>query len=496
MTSVPFKSIPPNLRAPLFYAELDASKANTNPLAQRALLIGQKAAAGTLVANVPVVAQSTIDASAAAGAGSILAGMIATYRENDANGEMWVLPLADDGAAAAASGTITLTAPTSAAGTLALYIAGRLVSIPLASGQTAAQVAATMAAAIAAVPQLPVTAAAAAGVVTLTAKNAGLCGNDIDVRVNYLGTSGGETMPAGLSVTIAAMAGGAVNPSLTTAIANLNDTSFDFIVCSLTDATSMAAIANLLSDTAPGRWSWQTQVYGHCFIAARGSAGTLAALATGLNNQHVSCIGYADSPTPPWRWAAALAGAAAVSLRTDPGVPLQFLTLAGVKAPPLASRFSLPIRNATLLYGGVATWTSDSTNTVTLENVITTYVSNPQGQADDSYLEIETLFLLMYVLRRLRSVVMAKFGRVKLAADGVRLQPGANVVTPSVIRAEIIAAYRQMEAEGMVQQSDAFAAGLTVQKTASNPNRVDVLLPAILVDQLRVFATLVQFRLQ
>lgn len=496
MTSIPFKNIPPTLRAPLFYAELDASKANTTPDAQRALLIGQKLAAGSLPVNVPVIAQSVIDVTAATGAGSILASMMRAYRDNDADGEMWVLPLADDLSATAATGAITFSGTTSAAGTLALYVGGKLVTTPLASGQSASQVAATIAAALAAVPELAVSAAANAAAVNLTAKNAGLCGNDIDLRVNYLGSAGGEALPAGLTVSFTAMSGGTVNPSLTAGLAALNDTSFDFIVCSLTDTGSMAAIKTLLSDTAPGRWSWQTQVYGHCFVAVRGSAGTAAAYAAGLNSQHISCIGYADSPTPPWRWAAALAGAAAVSLRADPGVPLQFLTLAGVKAPPLASRFSFPIRNATLLYSGVTTWTGDTTNTVTLENVVTTYVTNAQGQADDSYLEVETLFLLMFILRRLRGVVVEKFGRVKLAADGVRLQAGSNVVTPSTIRAEIIAQYRQLEAEGMVQQSDAFAAGLVVQKNATNPNRVDVLLPAVLVDQLRVFAALVQFRLQ
>ncbi len=493
---IPFKQIPANQRAPLFYAELDASKANTSPVAQRALLIGQKTASGTLVANVPVIAQSTTDARTAAGPGSILAGMIRSYRENDPSGEMWVLPLADDPAGVAAVQTLTFTGTTTASGTLALYVGGRLVSIPLATGQTAAQVASTVAAVLSAILELAVTATAAAAIVTLTAKNAGACGNDLDVRVNYLGASGGEATPAGLTVAIASVTPGATNPSLTTALANLQDTSFDFIVCSLTDAASMAAIAALLSDTAPGRWSYATQVYGHCFIAARGTAGQLASLATGLNNQHVSCIGYADSPTPPWRWAAALAGAAAVSLRLDPGVPLQYLTLVGVLAPPLASRFNLPIRNNTLLYAGVTTWTADPSNTVTLENVITTYVTNAAGQADDSYLEVETLFLLMYLLRTLRGVVTMKFGRVKLAADGVRLSPGSNVVTPSTIRAEIIAAYREMEADGMVQSSDAFAAGLVVQKSTTNPNRVDVLLPAVLINQLRVFAALVQFRLQ
>lgn len=491
--TVPFKNIPSALRTPLFFAELDPSRANTNQRPQRALLIGQKTAAGTLVPNVPVISQSETNAVAAAGAGSVLAGMAYAYRLNDPTGEMWLLPLLDDPAAVAATGTITFTGSVTSSGTLALYIAGHALKISLAAASTAAQVAAIVVTAITAAPNLPVTATAAAGVVTLTAKNGGLLGNDIDMRLNYAGAAGGEATPAGLGVAFAAMTGGATNPSLVTALGNLQDNAFDFIVCSLTDTTSMAAIAALLNDVN-GRWAWSTQVYGHCFIASRGTAGTLAAYATGLNNQHVSCVGFNDSPSPSWKWAASFAGAAAVSLRADPGLPLQTLTVAGILPPPLASRFPLTTRNATLLYSGVSTFTVDASGAVAIERLITTYVTNPQGQPDDSYLSVERLYLLMFILRRLRDVVTTNYARVKLAADGTRVLPGTNVVTPSIIRGDLIAAYRQLEAEGMVQNSAAFAAGVVVEKDATTPGRVNVLWPGILIEQLNVFALLAQFR--
>ena len=164
-------------------------------------------------------------------------------------------------------------------------------------------------------------------------------------------------------------------------------------------------------------------------------------------------------------------------------------------APAVAPRFPLTIRNM-LLYSGISTFTVDANGVVTLENIITTYVTNAAGQADNSYLEIETMFLLMYVLRSLRSVVTTNYARKKLAADGVRPPAGSNIVTPSLIKADLIANYRELEAAGMVQESDVFAANLVVEKNASNPNRVDVLWPGILIDQLRVFALLAQFRLQ
>lgn len=493
---IPFKNIPSNLRVPLFYAELDNSKANTSAQTQRALLIGQKLPSGTFTANVPAICSSQSDGRTAAGPGSILAGMIDAYRDGDPSGEMWVLPLIDDVAAVQATGAITFTGPTTAIGTLPLYIAGRTVSPIIASGQTAAQVATTVAAAINATSGLPVTAVVdvtVASKVNLTARNGGECGNDIDIRFAFKGPASQEAMPAGLAASVTPMANGASNPVLTTALSNLLDTSFDFIVCSLTDTVSLAAIAALLND-ATGRWSWSSQVYGHCFIAKRGTAGANAAFATTLNNQQITCIPFNDSPTPTWKWAAAFAAVSAVSLRADPGVPLQYLTVPNVLAPPLASRWSLTTRNNTLIYGGCSTWTVDASGNLVIENMVTTYVTNAAGQPDNSYLEIETLFLIVFVLRSLSAMVTAKYSRVKLAADGTRVKPNSNVVMPSTIRADIIALYRDLEDQGYVQKSAEFAAGLVVEKDATNPNRVNVLLPAVLIGQLRTFAVLLQFR--
>jgi phage tail sheath gpL-like len=64
-----------------------------------------------------------------------------------------------------------------------------------------------------------------------------------------------------------------------------------------------------------------------------------------------------------------------------------------------------------------------------------------------------------------------------------------------MIRAELIAQYRELEAAGYVQNADAFKAGLIVEQNATNPNRVDVLWPGTLIAQLRIFAVLAQFRL-
>ncbi|MNT86118.1 Phage tail sheath protein [compost metagenome] len=69
-------------------------------------------------------------------------------------------------------------------------------------------------------------------------------------------------------------------------------------------------------------------------------------------------------------------------------------------------------------------------------------------------------------------------------------------MTPNVIRGELLAEYAAMEDEGLVENAKAFAANLIVERSATDPNRLNVLLPPDLVNQLRVFAVLAQFRLQ
>jgi phage tail sheath gpL-like len=492
--SLPFANIPANLRVPLFYAELDANRANTAQVAQRGLLIGPMTSAGTFEPDAPVVLTSLAAARTGAGAGSVLALMAEAWRANDPFGEVWMLPVADDGDAVSADGEIEITGTATVAGVLSLYVGGKRVPVAVTSGMTATAAGAALAAAVTADADLPITAVNDAGTVTTTAKNGGTTGNDIDLRLNYLGAAGGEVIPAGLGVTITAMSNGATNPVLTTALASLVDDEFDFIVLPFNDATSVADLKALLSD-ATGRWSWETQVYGHVFRAYRADAGALLTYGATQNDQHSTVMGVYDSPAPPWIWAAEVAAQAAVSLRLDPARPLQTLALQGplAKAPPLSSRFSLSTRNS-LLFKGISTFTVDRDGTVRIENLITTYQTNAGGQADDSYLQVETLFTLAYLLRFLRGRVVDRYSRVKLARDGTAFAPGSGIVTPNIVRADLIAAYRELEFAGIVQDAEAFAAGLTVEINSANKSRLDVLYPAELINGLRVFATLVQFR--
>lgn len=79
---------------------------------------------------------------------------------------------------------------------------------------------------------------------------------------------------------------------------------------------------------------------------------------------------------------------------------------------------------------------------------------------------------------------------------GTRFGPGQAIVTPAVIKGELLATYRQLERAGIVENYELFKQYLVVERDASDPNRLNTLFPPDYVNQLRVFAVVNQFRLQ
>jgi phage tail sheath gpL-like len=484
-----FTYYPSSNRVPGVYVEMDPSQANTSQVLQKTLLIGQITAAGNATPDVPVLIESVAQVLTLCGQGSILAQMAQRYLSIDTFGAVYMLPLADNAAGQAAVGTITLAGTATAPGTLNIYIGGVLVQAPVNLGDTAAIAGAALAAAITANPDLAVTAAAATGVVTLTAKNKGLASNDIQVQQNYLGTAGGEYPVAGLTVTIAAMAGGTANPSLANGLANLSSQPYDFICLPYNDTASLNALQGFLSD-ASGRWSWQEMIYGGAFAAFRGTLGECTAFGLQRNDQHMSVMPFNGSPDPVWIWATEVCAASAASLRVDPGLPLQYINTT-LKAPPVPDRWTLGERN-TLLYDGLSSTRVGDDDTVILERMATTYQKNAAGANDDSYLDVETMYGLMFVARDLSNYLLTRYARKKLVSDQTVILAGSNCVNPSMIRASVISEYRALEAGGYVQNSSTFAKSVVVEDAGNG--LVKILAPVDLVNQLRQIAILLQFR--
>lgn len=487
-----FNNIPSDIRVPLFYAEVDNSQANSATSTMPRLIVAQVNDDSTAaeVGKLTLVSSQGL-AVGIGGPGSMLAQMYETWRRIDPAGEVWCLPVKGNGTPA--EGTVTVTGAATESGLLNLYVGGVRVRAVVASGATLDEVAKSLAAAVNAA-SLPVSATSAAGVVKLTCKWSGESGNDIALQLNRLGRNNGESTPAGLTVALSGMAKGAGSPEVADLLASLGDEPFEFICSPWTDATSLNAWQEFMGDTV-GRWSWAKQLYGHLYAAKRGTIGQLVAFGVTRNDQHATIHGFEPGcPDPFWRVAAAYAARTAVFISADAARPTQTGELTGIAPAPAGERFTLTERQS-LLTHGIAT-ASFSGGAQRIERGITTYQRNAYDQPDDSYLDSESLHQSAYVISYLKSVITSKYGRHKLANDGTRFGAGQAIVTPTVIRAEMIASYYALERLGIVENADAFAQFLIVERSATNPNRLDVLFPPDLVNQLRVFALQYQFRLQ
>ena len=90
------------------------------------------------VAGVPVQVFDASTAGTLFGRGSQAAIMVAATITANRYAQITVLPLADSGTGVAAAGTLTFTGPATAAGSVTATLAGRSVTVAVASGDTVA----------------------------------------------------------------------------------------------------------------------------------------------------------------------------------------------------------------------------------------------------------------------------------------------------------------------------------------------------------------------
>lgn len=488
---VSFNQIPNNQRVPFVYVEFDNSRAVQGPSLQeyKVLVLGQKLAAGTKPALELQQITQVDQAKQYFGAGSMLAHMLEKFLDANKVNQVFALPLDDDGSAVAAEGKLAFTGPATEAGVVSVMIGGRRVRVAVASGDSADDIASAVQADLAAESDLPVTAAVNgvnANEVDLTAKNGGEAGNEIDIRVNYFD---GEELPAGVGVTITDMTGGVANPDIASAIAVLDETQYNIIANPYTDASNLTELEGELND----RFGPLRQNDGYAITGKRGTFSDLTGLGNARNSQFTIVL-EANEPMSPWEKAASVCGVVALNGQIDPARPFQTLEIPEILASKSSERFTNSERNQ-LLSNGIATSFVDDGGIVRIERLITTYKTNVFGAPDTSYLDLNTLLTLSYLRFDFRNTFLRKFPRHKLASDGARIAPGQPILTPLAAKAEAVSIFRGWEELGLVEGGEQFKNDLIVERSSTDPNRLDFLLPPDLVNQLRVTATQIQFLL-
>ncbi|WP_049258258.1 phage tail sheath subtilisin-like domain-containing protein [Eikenella corrodens] len=485
--TIAFNEIPGTLRAPgsrtEFNNELAKKGANIKPY--RALLIAP-ATGGSAEAGKAVPITRLEQAAGMFGAGSLMYWAAKGWFDNKGGDiETFALPLANT-SGSAASGKIQIAGTVQDGGVVYLYVGGQAVKLAVKANDGAAAVATALAAAVNAAADLPVSAQADAGAVTLTAKNKGLPGNEIDLRLNYYPRD--EQTPTGLTISITAMAGGAGTPDLAAALAGLGDKQFDVMVMPFTDAASLKAV----EDELASRWGPMRAIGGLVFVAKADNYAGLTTLGNGRNSPFSVIGGLPGVPNLPVQLAAATAAQAAFAAQNDPARPFQTLELKGILPPADSAQLTLQERNL-LLYNGISTYRTNAGGAVMIDMLISTYKVGKLGQADESYLLINTVWTLSYLRYDWDTYIQQKYPRHKLADDGNKFPSGQPIMTPSGMKAEMVARAQIWQALGLVENIDQFTADSYAERNIGNPTRLDTFMVPDLVNPWIITGNVIAF---
>lgn len=488
-------NIPDDFRVPLVIIDIDNSQALDSAPAQsrKIIAIGQQSVTGTATALTSNRITSDDTADQLYGKGSMLAGMLKTLRKANSYTEVWAMGLSDIAAGAAAKSELTVTGPATTAGTLALLVNGVSVQVGVGADDTADTIATAIITAVNKLPDTQVIAAlkaASTTSVTLTTNWKGVTGNAMDVRLNYYT---GEQTPAGVAVAMTAFTGGTGTPDIAAVVAALGDDWYTDIVFPYNDTQSLNAIRDELLE----RWGPLQMIEAQLWTAFRGTHAESGTFGETRNDWLISCLGTNIAPQPHWLWAASYGGIAAYYLANDPARPLQTLVLPGILPPAKDVRWDMPERNL-LLHDGIATHNVDAGGNVCIEREITMYRVNQYGDADTSYLNVQspaTLGRIRYVIKNRFS---NRYPRHKLAGDDVLdlLDPGQPVMAPKIARAELLdIALTELIPAGLVEDFDDYKDTLDVYLDGADKDRLNFICHPNLVNQLRVLAGLIQFKL-
>lgn len=381
--------------------------------------------------------------------------------------------------------SFTLGGMITAAMTLALWVGDVQVSTITYPTDTGATLAARLNAAINAAEGCPVTSTVTAETITLTARHKGTAGNSIYLDCDYYGVAG----PMANSLfTLTQMSGGTGDPDFTTALASLGDDEYDWMVGPYSDPVFLALMNTLLNGSS-GRWSPASMLYGHYLGIYYGTPSAAMTYGVTQNDPTCSIFNIYRAGSPSWKWAAALGGRIAAHLTEPPELsrPLQSLDLIGILPPKdVANRPDKQTRNA-LYFSGISSYHVDGpTRVCSIDRIITTYQRNEWNSPDYSWLDIETRAQAMYAIRSMRAAVTGNYGRCALMDDNPEGLQG--VATVKDIRSTVVHEYKRLWKLGVVDNPDLFEAQLIVERNTVDFNRVDIYLPADVVNQLRIVA--------
>ena len=454
----------------VFVEQAAVNRVSGSPvIPHKILVLGQYNSGKSPTDNEPQLILNKEDAWDRYGRGSLLAAQIEKVFDAGGISPVYALPLADDGSATAATGTIAFTGTATEAGTVYCYINGKKVTAAVSDEDAAADVATALSTAINADLDLPVTASADTGTVTLTARWSGESGNQISVELNRGDT---DSLPDGITATVTDVGedtAGATNPVLDTALGNLGDTWYTEIVCPYLDSTSLTAIKDL-GDTRADAGVKRP------FLAFAGNTDTASNFITELDNHNsewLSLIHVSGSPSAAYEIAAATGGVWAKVQNATPGRPAKTEKLPGVFAGD-TNDLTYSTLNTIFVAGGSTT--RNLSGGVVLLDVATTRTETDAGAATDDWRYASIVPNLQFKIYALENTFIASpFDQAVVLADGGGPGPTYGI-RPSTVKAYAVGLVDDWVERGLSTNRDEIIDNTSAEINASNPGRIDLVI--------------------
>lgn len=427
---------------------------------------------GSLVAALtPKRIYSDSEAALYAGAGSFAHLMVQAAFSANNQAHVTLVTVDDDNAAVKASGSFAFSGTATSAGTWTGYIGNVRIAVAITNTQAAATIATNVAAAINAKKHLlPVTADVNSGTVTVRAKNGGTQGNQIPVESASLTATG-------ISCVVTGMASGATDPDLG-ATSGVLDTvlpgDYTIYVSGLNDADNLGDLKDHL-DVISGPLEKRPAigVFGYT-----DKTGLISAVKTlcgpTLNHWRLTCGYLPKTRSLPCEVAGAYA--AVLASVSDPAGLFNDLPLTGINPPTESDRLTRAQQEDLLDYGVTPLYVIPGEK-VAVVRAITTYITNAQGVADPTRLDISVPRSLDYVGKACRSRISIRFPRPKKTA-----------AFKKNLKSELLGVLYETEGLEITENTDTWKDYLIVEDDSQDTTRVNARVPADIVEGAHVLA--------
>jgi len=448
---------------------VDLRGAGTTFLPQRIAVFGQGATASTYsVTKAQLTSAYAVGSTYGFGSPLHLAAKQLLPSNGDGVGTIPVTfyPLVDDGSGVAATGTITPSGAATGAASFVVKVNNiRSAEFTVANGDSVATMTAAITAAIAAILDLPLTAADGATVVNLTSKWKGVSANDLVVSVEATSEDN-----SGVNFVIVQPSGGLVNPDVTSAIAQIGGV-WETLVLNCLDIADTTTLG-LFNTEGEGRYGALVR---KPFIVFTGNTNTTVSAATAVSDARKtdkinSQLVAPGSDDLPFVTAARELARIAVLANNNPPVDYGSQQATGLTPGTDAEQWTYADRDEAVKKGSSTIEVRDGV--INLSDTVTFY--HPDGDPTPAYRYAVDIVKIQNILFNLDLIfATAEWDGAPLVPDDEpTLNPAAK--KPKTAKAAIAAMLDGLADNAIIVNRADAKAGIQAGINATNPKRLDV----------------------